>query len=121
MCRVSEHWTPLRIKQAARILRGKFSHRPRNDTSLYDGPYPFIQTGGVSRASEFITSYSQTLNGKGLEVRKRFPAGTLVMTIAAKIGDVAILDFEACFPDSVIGLVPYEPWIENTSSTCCAV
>ena len=28
------------------------------------------------------------------------------MTIAANIGDVAILDFEACFPDSVIGFVP---------------
>ena len=28
------------------------------------------------------------------------------MTIAANIGDVAILDFEACFPDSVVGFVP---------------
>ena len=29
------------------------------------------------------------------------------MTIAANIGDVAILDFEACFPDSVVGFVPH--------------
>ena len=28
------------------------------------------------------------------------------MTIAANIGDVAVLDFEACFPDSVVGFVP---------------
>jgi len=35
-----------------------------------------------------------------------FPAGTLVMTIAANIGDVAVLDFEACFPDSIVGFVP---------------
>ena len=28
------------------------------------------------------------------------------MTIAANIGEVAILDFEACFPDSVVGFVP---------------
>ena len=28
------------------------------------------------------------------------------MTIAANIGDVAILDFEACFPDSIVGFVP---------------
>ena len=28
------------------------------------------------------------------------------MTIAANIGDVAILDFDACFPDSVVGFVP---------------
>jgi type I restriction enzyme S subunit len=37
-----------------------------------------------------------------------FPKGTLVMTIAANIGDVAILDFDACFPDSVIGFIPNE-------------
>lgn len=29
------------------------------------------------------------------------------MTIAANIGDVAVLDFEACFPDSVVGFVPW--------------
>lgn len=28
------------------------------------------------------------------------------MTIAANIGDVAVLDFEACFPDSIVGFVP---------------
>jgi len=39
-------------------------------------------------------------------VSKMFPRGTLVMSIAANIGDVAILDFEACFPDSMVGLIP---------------
>ena len=28
------------------------------------------------------------------------------MTIAANIGDVAVLGFDACFPDSVVGFVP---------------
>jgi len=28
------------------------------------------------------------------------------MSIAANIGDMAILDFEACFPDSIVGFVP---------------
>jgi type I restriction enzyme S subunit len=28
------------------------------------------------------------------------------MTIAANIGDMAILDFNACFPDSIVGFVP---------------
>jgi type I restriction enzyme S subunit len=100
------HWEARRVKQATRILRGKFSHRPRNDPSFYDGPYPFIQTGAVAQADKFITSYKQTLNEKGLSVSKLFPSGTLVMTIAANIGDVAILTFEACFPDSIVGFVP---------------
>ena len=103
---VPEHWEIRRVKQSTQVLRGKFTHRPRNDQSLYDGPYPFIQTGEVARAERAITSYRQTLNERGLSVSRMFPAGTLVMTIAANIGDVAILDFEACFPDSVVGFVP---------------
>jgi len=103
---VPEHWEVQRVKQVSQVLRGKFTHRPRNDPSLYDGPYPFIQTGEVARAEKSITGYRQTLNERGLAVSKMFPAGTLVMTIAANIGDVAVLDFKACFPDSVVGFVP---------------
>ena len=105
---VPAHWEVRRVKQVSRILRGKFTHRPRNDPSLYNGPYPFIQTGDVARAKKTITEYSQTLNKQGLAVSLMFPTGTLVMTIAANIGDVAILDFEACFPDSVVGFVPHQ-------------
>ena len=103
---IPQHWDVRRVKQITKILRGKFTHRPRNDPSLYDGPYPFIQTGSVARAKKIITEYKQTLNERGLSVSKMFPKGTLCMTIAANIGDVAILDFEACFPDSVVGFVP---------------
>lgn len=102
---IPAHWETRRVKQTSRILRGKFSHRPRNDQSLYDGQYPFIQTGAVARADKFITGYKQTLNEKGLAVSKLFPKGTLVMAIAANIGDVAVLTFDACFPDSVVGFV----------------
>lgn len=105
---VPGHWELMRVKQVTQVLRGKFTHRPRNDPSFFDGQYPFIQTGEVARAGKSITSYRQTLNQRGLAVSKLFPAGTLVMTIAANIGDVAILDFEACFPDSVVGFVPRE-------------
>ena len=103
---VPAHWGVKRVKQATEVLRGKFTHRPRNDPSLYDGPYPFIQTGEVARAEKAITSYRQTLNQRGLAVSQMFPAGTLAMTIAANIGDVAVIEFEACFPDSVVGFVP---------------
>jgi len=101
-------WQHLRIKVAANILRGKFSHRPRNDPAFYDGDYPFIQTGDVARANKYIQEHRQTLNEKGYSVSKQFPKGTLTMTIAANIGDVAILDFDACFPDSIIGFVPHD-------------
>lgn len=87
-------------------MRGKFNHRPRNDPRYYGGGYPFVQTGDVARAEKYITEYSQTLNDLGFAVSKQFPAGSVVLTIAANVGDVAILNFDACFPDSVVGFVP---------------
>ena len=103
---VPAHWKVQQIKRRCGLLRGKFSHRPRNDPAFYDGEYPFVQTGDITAAEKHIRSYSQTLNELGFSVSKMFPRGTLVMSIAANVGDVAMLDFEACFPDSMVGLVP---------------
>ena len=100
------HWRVRHIKRMCSLVRGQFTHRPRNDPALYDGPYPFIQTGDITAAQKYIRTYGQTLNELGLAASKQFPKGTLVMSIAANIGDVAILDFEACFPDSMVGLIP---------------
>jgi type I restriction enzyme S subunit len=85
--------------------RGKSKHRPRNDASLYGGKYPFIQTGDVRNADHLIVEYSQTYNEKGLAQSKLWPKGTICITIAANIAETGILDFDACFPDSVIGMV----------------
>ena len=103
---IPENWDTLKLKYASSILRGKFNHRPRNDPEYYDGNYPFVQTGDVARANKYIEKYSQTLNEKGYAVSKEFPANSICMTIAANVGDVAILRFDACFPDSVVGFVP---------------
>lgn len=103
---VPAHWTIQQIKRRCDLLRGKFSHRPRNDPALYDGEYPFVQTGDITAAEKYIRRYTQTLNERGFSVSKKFPKGALVMSIAANVGDVAILDFDACFPDSMVGLVP---------------
>lgn len=92
------------LKHIAHIERGVFSHRPRNDPAFYDGDHPFIQTGDITRAAKYVTSWTQTLNDRGLSVSRQFPAGTLTMAIAANIGDVAITTFNACFPDSVVAI-----------------
>ncbi len=103
---IPAHWRVKQLKRICSLVRGQFTHRPRNDPAFYDGPYPFLQTGDITAAGKYIRTYSQTLNELGLSVSKTFPRGTLVMSIAANIGDVAILDFEACFPDSMIGMIP---------------
>ena len=103
---IPKEWICEKIKYATSISRGLFNHRPRNDERYYNGKYPFIQTGDVANATKYIVSYSQTLNELGKAVRKEFPKGTLTMTIAANVGDVAILNFDAYFPDSVVCFIP---------------
>jgi type I restriction enzyme S subunit len=85
--------------------RGKSKHRPRNAPHLYGGKYPFVQTGDIRNADHIITEYSQTYSEAGLAQSKLWPKGTICITIAANIAETAILGFDACFPDSVIGVV----------------
>ena len=94
------------LDQLGSVRRGKSKHRPRDATHLYDGPYPFIQTSDVKNAGLYISEYTQTYSAAGLAQSKLWKPGTLCITIAANIGDTAILSFDACFPDSIIGFVP---------------
>ena len=102
--RIPKSWEVKRLDEVSLISRGKFSHRPRNDPDFYDGDHPFLQTGDIPTNDTDITSFTQTLNEKGLTVSKLFPKGTLVLTIAATIGEVGILTFNSCFPDSLVGI-----------------
>jgi len=99
-------WEEKTLKQVSiQFGRGKSRHRPRNDKKLYGGEYPFIQTGDIRNSNHIVTSYSQTYNEVGLAQSKLWPKGTVCITIAANIAETGVLDFEACIPDSVIGLV----------------
>lgn len=102
--RIPKEWEVLPLSKLAKLERGRFSHRPRNDPSFYNGKIPFLQTGDIPKGSPYIQKFSQTLNDKGLKVSKLFPAGSLVITIAATIGEIGILEFESCFPDSLVGM-----------------
>ena len=96
------------LQDICEIKRGRFSHRPRNEPRFFDGPYPFIQTGDVVRAVASKVPYTQTLNEEGLAVSKLFQPPLVLIAIAANIGDTAVLDYPACFTDSVVGLIPGE-------------
>ena len=88
--------------------RGVSKHRPRNDIKLLGGKYPLIQTGDIANAGLYITSYSNTYSELGLRQSKMWDKGTLCITIAANIAKTAILEFDACFPDSVVGFIANE-------------
>ena len=101
-------WELKSLDEIGFIGRGKSRFRPRNAQHLYGGIYPFIQTGDIKAANFKVTDFTQTYNEAGLEQSKLWKEGTLCITIAANIADTAILGIDACFPDSIIGFVPYE-------------
>jgi len=101
-------WAEKSLDELGYVSRGRSRHRPRDASHLYGGPYPFIQTSDIKHANLYITEYKQTYSEEGLAQSRMWPAGTLCITIAANIADTAILGIDACFPDSVIGFIPYD-------------
>ncbi|MDY0282612.1 MAG: restriction endonuclease subunit S [Salinivirgaceae bacterium] len=103
-------WAWSRFPELGEFGRGKSKHRPRNDPSLFiDGTHRLVQTGDVARSNGKILTDSGCYNDVGLAQSKKWPAGTLCITIAANIADSGILGFEACFPDSIVGFIPAKP------------
>jgi type I restriction enzyme S subunit len=95
--------------QIGTLDRGVSRHRPRNDPVLLGGSHPLIQTGDVANSGGYIRRYSSTYSDEGLRQSKKWPAGTLCITIAANIAQTGILTFPACFPDSVVGFQHKQP------------
>lgn len=100
-------WPIKKLSELGSLERGKSKHRPRNDPALFGGGYPFIQTGDVANSGGIIRHFSDTYSEFGLAQSKLWPAGTLCITIAANIAKTGILAFDACFPDSVVGFIPF--------------
>ena len=101
----SEGWEEKTLREISLDFgRGKSKHRPRNDPKLYGDSYPFIQTGDVRNCNHVITQCSQFYNEAGLAQSKLWQKGTICITIAANIAETGILGFDACFPDSIIGI-----------------
>lgn len=99
----NESWEENLLESIGTFSRGKSKHRPRNDRRLFGNSYPFIQTGDVKKANLFLNEYSTMYSEFGLAQSKLWHKGTLCITIAANIAETAILNIDACFPDSVIG------------------
>lgn len=117
-----EGWVEHSLDELALIERGKFSVRPRNDPRYFNGSMPFVQTGDITSSGTYLTSFSQTLNELGIKVSKVFPKDTILITIAANIGDTSITTFDVACPDSVVAIQPYEEkadvyWLKKTLET----
>ena len=120
--KVPEGWNIRKLEELASIERGKFSVRPRNDPRYFGGSMPFVQTGDITSSNMFLYHYTQTLNDEGIAVSKVFPKDTILITIAANIGDTAITTFEVACTDSVVAICPNSGqtdvyWLKNVLET----
>ncbi len=106
-----EKWKKCKLTDLGTIARGKSKHRPRDASFLYGGKYPFIQTGDVKASNHRLFGYSQTYSEAGLAQSKLWPKNTMCITIAANIAETAILNFPACFPDTIIGFIADEKFV----------
>lgn len=103
-----EGWVWATLPMLGEFGRGKSKHRPRNDPRLYEGGrFPFLQTGRVRNSGGKIVEYDALYNDAGLAQSRLWPKGTICITIAANIAESGILEIDACFPDSVVGLIPH--------------
>jgi type I restriction enzyme S subunit len=98
-------WRWHRLPDLGELSRGKSRHRPRNDPMLFEGPHPFVQTGDVRAAGQYLTTYNATYSDFGLQQSRKWAPSTVCITIAANIAESCILGIHACFPDSVVGFV----------------
>ena len=101
----NRNWPVSHLNDLGTISRGVSKNRPRNAPELLGGIYPLIQTGDIANAGTYLTAYTSTYSELGLKQSKMWPSGTLCITIAANIAKTAILTFDACFPDSVVGFL----------------
>jgi type I restriction enzyme S subunit len=95
-----------RLDEVAYLARGKFSHRPRNEARFFGGKHAWIQIGEIESSNKFIRRWRHTLNDEGLAISRKFPKGTLLISIAATIGAIGILEFDCCVPDSIVAVTP---------------
>jgi len=101
-------WPQVKFGSVGRLDRGVSKHRPRNAPELMGGAYPLIQTGDVANSDGYIRDYRTTYSEVGLKQSRLWSSGTLCITIAANIAKTGILQFDACFPDSVVGFTAEE-------------
>lgn len=115
---IPKTWIFVKLSELGILERGRSKHRPRNDERLFkNGKYPLVQTGDVSQSKNFgyeIQPATKFYNEFGLSQSKMWKAGTLCITIAANIAETGFLTYDACFPDSVVGFIPF---LEGSFST----
>jgi type I restriction enzyme S subunit len=124
---VPEHWEFKKLKHC--ILRLGSGGTPESSNPEFwaddysDGSIPWVAIGDMSTVSR-VTSTAKSLTPFGLSSKNLevFPSGSLLYSIYASLGKVAILGIDAAFNQAILAILPNEQcasqaflryWLEN--------
>jgi hypothetical protein len=57
-------WRYVSLSELGSVARGKSKHRPRNDSILYGGKYPFVQTSDIKHANFYLYGIGDSHPGR---------------------------------------------------------
>lgn len=91
------------IGESCSVVSGGTPSRSKNEYWI-DGTIPWIKIGNIK--SKYVNEYDELITEKGLNnsSAKLLEKGTILYTIFATLGEVGILDIEACTNQAIAGI-----------------
>lgn len=97
-------WETIRVDKICRLVRGS-SPRPKGDPRYYGGDVPRLMVQDLTRDGKLVTPQIDFLTQEGAKLSRPVPAGTVVMVVSGKVGQVARLAVDACIHDGFVGFL----------------
>ena len=91
------------IGESCSVVSGGTPSRSKNEF-WKDGTIPWIKIGNIK--SKYVNAYDELITEQGLNnsSAKLLEKGTILYTIFATLGEVGILDIEACTNQAIAGI-----------------
>lgn len=108
---VPEHWDIVKIRHLAQVKRGA-SPRPIDDPQYFneDGEYAWVKISDVTASDMYLLNTEQTLSELGKSKSVPLEPGSLILSIAATVGEPIITKIKCCIHD---GFVYFENLKQN--------
>ena len=103
---VPESWELSTLGESTQLERGRFMHRPRNEPRFTAERHHLSRLETSSSLAVAYVTLPKHFNEHGVAISRVFPAGTILITIAANIGFTGVLCFDSACPDSLVAITP---------------
>ena len=106
---IPESWIWARLGDIAAISAGGTPDRT-NNRYWNNGDIPWLKISDVTSSTKYVTRATEFITQEGLEnsSAKIYKKGTILYTIFATVGEVAILDFDSTCNQAIAGIDLYD-------------